>query len=260
MTDALLVSRTEGVTTLTLNRPQVRNAVDGPTMSALHDALRACDDDGTRVIVIAGAGGAFCAGADIAAALSANITPAEGYRILTEHYAPVFRAIKGSPWPVIAAVDGAAAGLGCDLALACDLRLCSERARFAELFIKVGLVPDGGGTWSLPRLVGLGRAMEMMLTGERVDAAEALRIGLANKVYPTDTFAAEVAAYAARLAAQAPLALTRSKRAMLDALSLTFDEAMAREAAAQLEIFNSEDGFEGFLAFLEKRPPRWKGR
>lgn len=260
MSDPLLVYKEAGVTTLTINRPHVRNAVDASTMEALRGAIEACEVDDTRVIVITGAEGAFCAGADIAAAIRANVSPAEGYRVLTESYAPALQAIRASPWPVIAAVNGAAAGLGCDLALACDIRLCSTAGRFAELFIKVGLVPDGGGTWSLPRLIGLGRAMEMMLTGESVEAERALVIGLANKVYPAERFGEEVAAYAARLAQQAPLALTRGKRAMLEALSLGFEEAMANEARHQLEIFHSDDGFEGFRAFYEKRPPVWKGR
>ena len=157
-------------------------------------------------------------------------------------------------------MDGVAAGIGCDLALACDLRLVSDRASFAELFIRVGLVPDGGGSWSLPRLVGLGRAMEMVLTGEAVGAEEAVRLGLANKVYPLAEFEAGVLEYATRLAAQAPLALERAKRAIYASQFGTYDEALAREAGFQREIFGSEDGFEGFRAFLEKRPPVWKGR
>lgn len=256
---SLIVDKRDGVTTLTINRPHVRNAVDAATMEALRKAIEACEADGTRVIVIGGAGGAFCAGADIAAAIQANLSPADGYRILTDSYAPALRAIRASPWPVIAAVDGAAAGFGCDLALACDIRLCSTNARFAELFIKVGLVPDGGGTWTLPRVVGLGRAMEMMLTGETIAAEEALAIGLANKVYPAERFGEEVSSYARHLAQQAPLALTRIKRAILEALNLSFDEAMINEARYQFEIFQSEDGFEGFRAFYEKRPPVWKG-
>jgi 2-(1,2-epoxy-1,2-dihydrophenyl)acetyl-CoA isomerase len=161
---------------------------------------------------------------------------------------------------VIAAVDGMAAGLGCDLALACDLRLISDRAQFAELFIRVGLVPDGGGTWTLPRLIGVGRALELMWTGRAVDADESLRIGLANAIVAHESFMDDVQRYATSLAAQAPLALSRIKRAVYADLDGTFEESLRREAVCQREIFASEDGWEGFRAFAEKRPPVWKGK
>ncbi len=262
ISDNLLIEKQNHVCTLTLNRPRVRNALDAETVIALGEAIRACDaQSDTRVAVITGAGGTFSSGADIAAAMQAGVTPADAHRILTGAYAPTLRAIRACPWPVIAAVDGIAAGIGCDLALMCDLRLVSERASFAELFIRVGLIPDGGGTYLLPRLIGLGRAMEMMFTGEYVPAQQALAFGLANKVYPTETFQAGVRAYAEKLAAQAPLALIRGKQAMLAALEdRSLDDAMRREADYQREILESEDGFEGFRAFLEKRPPDWKGR
>src|SRR5258708_1809234 len=177
----LLVEKQNGVCTLTINRPQIKNAVDAATMISLGEAIRACDvQSDTRVIVITGTGGAFSSGADIAAALQPGVTPSAAHRILTEAYAPTLRAIRDCPWPVIAAVDGMAAGIGCDLALVCDLRLVSERGVFAELFIRVGLIPDGGGTYLLPPLVGLGTAMEMMFTGETVNARDALALGIAN--------------------------------------------------------------------------------
>jgi 2-(1,2-epoxy-1,2-dihydrophenyl)acetyl-CoA isomerase len=257
-----LVDTRNGVVTLTINRPQVRNAVDADTMIRLREALEshAADPD-TRVFVITGAAGAFSAGADIQAAMQMGITPLEAQRILTDAYGPAIRAVRACPWPVIAAVDGMAAGIGCDLALACDLRLCSERGKFAELFIRVGLIPDGGGTYLLPRLIGLGRAFEMMVTGESVAAADELAMGLANRVFPTEGFEAQVRAYADKLASQAPLALVRGKRAMLAALEdRSLLDAMNREAQFQREIFESEDGFEGFRAFIEKRPAQWKGR
>lgn len=260
MTDTLLTSRHDGVTTFAINRPQVRNAVDAPTMIALREGIEACETDGTRVIVITGAGGSFSSGTDISVALQPGVTPDDAYRTLTEAYAPTLLAIKASSWPVIAAVDGMAAGLGCDLALACDLRIVSDRGAFAELFIRVGLVPDGGGTWSLPRIVGLGRALELMWTGRTVAADEALTIGLANARLATETFADEVQRYAAQLAQQAPLALKRGKQAMLASLESSFAEALQREAAHQRAIFASEDGWEGFRAFAEKRKPNWHGK
>lgn len=260
MADTLLVAREGAVTTITFNRPAVRNAVDAETMLALRDTIEACAGDGTtRVIVLTGAGGAFCSGADITMLTGAAATPESAWRVLTDAYHPALQAIHASRWPVIAAVDGVAAGLGCDLALACDIRLASARAQFAELFIRVGLIPDGGGTWSLPRLIGMGRAIELFYSGASVPADEARAIGMASHVFATEQFAAEVAAYAARLAAQAPLALTRIRKAVRAAQECSFAEALAREAELQHEILSSADGFEGFRAFLEKRKPSWRG-
>ena len=260
MSETLLTSRRGGVTTFTINRPHVRNAVDEPTMIALREGIEACETDDTRVIVITGAQGSFSSGTDIGAALQPGVTPDTIFEILIHTYGPTLRAIRSSSWPVIAAVDGMAAGLGCDLALACDLRLISERGAFAELFIRVGLVPDGGGTWSLPRLIGTGRALELMWTGRTVEAVEAVQIGLANVCLPIPTFAEDVQQYALRIAQQAPLALTRGKRAIYADMDSTFEEALRREAEFQREIFASEDGFEGFRAFAQKRKPVWKGR
>lgn len=260
---SLLTDFKNNVTTLTINRPQVRNAVDMDTMIALGAAIRACDEQSeTRVVVITGAEGSFSSGADIMAGMQAGAgSPDAAHRILTDAYAPALKAIRACPWPVIAAVDGMAAGIGCDLALVCDLRLVSERGAFAELFIRVGLIPDGGGTYLLPRLVGLGKAIEMMFMGETVNAQDAVSLGLANKVYPTETFYEQVRSYAETLAQKAPLALIRGKKAMLAALhDPSYDAALEREATYQREILNSEDGFEGFRAFLEKRQPQWKGR
>lgn len=260
MTDTLLSSQRDGVTTFTINRPAVRNAVDAPTMTALREGIEACEHDGTRVIVITGAGGSFSSGTDIAIALQPGANPDLAYRVLTESYGPTLLAIRNSSWPVIAAVDGMAAGLGCDIALACDLRLVSERGAFAELFIRVGLVPDGGGTWTLPRIVGSGRAAELIWSGRTVEAEEALQIGLANQRLAAENFADEVQRYAARLAQQAPLALKWGKRALLADQEGSFAESLQREAEYQRQIFASEDGWEGFRAFAEKRKPQWKGR
>jgi 2-(1,2-epoxy-1,2-dihydrophenyl)acetyl-CoA isomerase len=257
MSAILLHERIEGVTLLTLNRPEVRNALNNPIVDTLRDAVLACESDGTRCIVITGAGGAFSSGADLKQAVGSS--PDDVFSILTEHYAPCQTAIRGAPMPVIAAVDGYAAGFGCDLACACDLRLASERARFAELFIRVGLIPDGGGTYLLPRIVGLGRALEMMMTGMDVSAEDAYRIGLANRVFPVESFREQVVEYALNISRQSPGALRRGKAAMLASLESSFADAMRREAENQRAILQSPDGLEGFLAFLEKRPPVWKG-
>ncbi len=261
MSDKVLINRQGPVWLLTINRPQVRNAVDAETMTAIREGVEAAAADAdSRVVVITGAGGAFSSGADLSAAGQSGLDRESAIRTLTDVYHPTMKAIRACPWPVIAAIDGPAAGIGLDLALACDIRLASDRAVFAELFVRRGLVPDGGGTWSLQRLVGMGRALELILTGESVPADEALRIGLANKVYASDIFEARVLEYAAKLAAQAPLAMVRAKKAVYAAQMSTFDQALAQEATYQGEIFASEDAFEGFRAFLEKRPPQWKGR
>lgn len=259
MTSSIIVERRAAVTIITINRPEVRNAVDEATMVAIRTALAACETDGTRCIVLTGAGGAFSSGADLKAAVAQGVSPDQTFHLLTEVYGPTLKAIRSASWPVIAAVDGYAAGIGCDMALACDLRLASERAKFAELFIRIGLIPDGGGTYLLPRLVGTGRALEMIFTGADVDADEAYRIGLANHVYPVDTFSEVVLSFATRISQQSPGALRRGKRALLAALDSSYEAALAREAEFQREILSGPDGAEGFLAFVEKRPPAWKG-
>lgn len=256
----LEIDRYESVTLLTMNRPEVRNAVDDELMNALRAALLACENDGTRCIVLTGANGSFSSGADIKKAIENGYTPENTFYMLTEVYGPTLKTIRLSSWPVIAAVDGFAAGIGCDMALACDIRLVSERAKFAELFIRVGLIPDGGGTYLLPRLVGTGRAMEMMFTGRDVDANEAVQIGLANHSYPTETFMDEVLKFATVISKKSPQALRRGKAAMLAALDSDYAASLAREADSQKEILSSDDGPEGFMAFAQKREPIWKGR
>jgi 2-(1,2-epoxy-1,2-dihydrophenyl)acetyl-CoA isomerase len=257
MSEILLVERHDAVTILTINRPEVRNALNAQVVDELRAALLACEQDDTRCIVIAGAGGAFSSGADLKQGMN---SADDAFRILTDHYAPCLKTIRNSPLPVIAAVDGYAAGIGCDMACCCDIRLVSARGKFAELFIRVGLIPDGGGTYLLPRLIGLGRALELMMTGADVPADEALRIGLANKVYPVETFRDDVVAFAANISRQSPQALRRGKAAMLAALDSNYSDSLMREAENQRNILGSEDGLEGFMAFLEKRAPMWKSR
>lgn len=264
MSEKLLQSLEAGVLTLTINKPEVRNAIDPEVMDELRAALQTAGaDSAVRVVVLTGAGGHFCSGADIKAAMATREGQSvadKAYEILTQVYGPTQMAIRDCPKPVIAAIEGYAAGFGCDLALRCDLRLMSETAVLAELFVRVGLIPDGGGTYLLPRLLGLGRALEVMLTGRNVSAGEALQWGLANQVLPSEGFSAAAQTFAASLAQHAPLALAKGKQAMIAALEGTYAEALQREADLQREIFNSEDGLEGFMAFMEKRPPVWKGR
>jgi 2-(1,2-epoxy-1,2-dihydrophenyl)acetyl-CoA isomerase len=260
MTDVLLVEKQDKVTVITINRPEVKNAVDDVVMPAIREALNDAAQNGTRCVVLTGAGGSFSSGADIKKAVANGVSGDSTYRMLTDVYGPTLKAIRNFPYPVIAAVDGFAAGIGCDMALACDLRLVSERAKFAELFIRVGLIPDGGGTYLLPRLVGTGRALEMMFTGMDIDAQTAVQIGLANRVLASETFMVDVLNYAGQIARQSPAALRFGKRAVQESLNSSYDEALAREASFQREILYSDDGAEGFIAFYEKRAPVWKGK
>ncbi len=260
MSENVCVKRENKISWLTINRPEVKNAVDAETMVKLREEIEASEKDGSRVIVISGSEGSFSSGADIKAAFAVKVSPQDAYQIMMDAYSPTLLAIKNSPLPILAAIDGIAAGIGLNLALACDLRLASERAQFSEIFIHVGLIPDGGGSYTLPRLVGLGRAMELAMLGDTIDAHRALEIGLINRVYPNVDFQSSVGKFAVQLAQQAPVALARMKKAFWGGLGGSFEEALTREAELQKEIFLSEDGFEGFRAFLEKRPPKWKGR
>jgi enoyl-CoA hydratase/carnithine racemase len=171
----------------------------------------------------------------------------------------MLRTITRAPKPFIAAVDGAAVGFGCDLALACDMRIVSTRAYFQESFINIGLMPDGGGTYWLPRLVGMGRALEYMMLGERIVADQAREVGLANRVADVEELPKVTAALAEKLAKGAPLALERIKRAVRESLSATVDQALDREAALQLELLRSNDFVEGVMSWMNRREPGFKG-
>lgn len=256
MSSKLLVETRDRVRWLIVNRAERRNALDRETMALLKEAVvRSGRDSDVRVIVVGGAGGAFSAGAD----LKAN-TEVHGQEDLIEgYYNPVIRAIRRANKPVVAAVNGVAAGYGCSLALACDIRLASERARLSLIFVKVGLALDGGASYFLPRLVGL-RAYELGLTGDMVEAREAERIGLVNRVYPVEGFAERVQAYALKLAAQAPIAMAKIKESIDRALDAGLDEVLENERFHQQDIFRTSDFKEGVAAFLEKRAANYEGR
>ncbi len=166
----------------------------------------------------------------------------------------------GTPKPVIAGINGVAAGAGLSLALACDIRIASDEARITQAFVKIGLAPDSGGTYLLPRIVGYAKALELSVTGDLLDAEEAARIGLVNRVVPAASFRDEVAALAGRLATLPTSAIAETKTLLLDALTLDLDEALSREAKAQARMGQTEDHLEGVMAFAEKREPRFRGR
>ena len=259
MTDLQLDDR-DGVRTLTIDRPQSRNGLTTELCDRLAAGVRGVADE-IRAIVVTGANGAFCSGLDLKDAMQRGVTDGPALeRGLRESFHGVIRALVESDRPTIALVDGAAAGFGCDLALACDLRVVSDRGVFGEIFVKRGLMPDGGGTWHLPRIVGLGRALELMLTGELVNAAEALRIGLANRVVPEAEVHARTHELAARIAKGPPLVHRAVKRAVYAGLDGDLAAALDREATGQLELLRSRDFGEGVTAFLQKREPRFEGR
>jgi enoyl-CoA hydratase/carnithine racemase len=259
MTDVRIDDR-DAVRTITLDRPGSRNGLTREVCQQVAAAARGVPGD-VHAIVLTGAGGAFCSGLDLKDAMQRGIAPGPDLeRGLREDFHGVIRSLVESDRPTLALVDGAAAGFGCDLALACDLRIASDRAVFGEIFVKRGLMPDGGGTWHLPRIVGLGRALEMMLTGELVNAEEALRIGLANRVIPHGDAAARTHELATAIAHGPPLVHRAVKRAIYAGLDGDLAAALDREAIGQLELLRSRDFTEGITAFLQKRAPRFEGR
>lgn len=261
MAEIVLTEKVGDVTWIRFNRPEVRNAIARESADLLRAAFERCETDGTRCIVLTGSGGSFCAGADLKAGGIDPTNPSSIKTVLTEHYHPMLMKMTELPIPVIAAVDGIAAGIGSDIALACDMRLASEQAVFSEIFVKIGLIPDGGGTFTLPRLIGMGRAMEMAMTGRKVEAHQALEWGLVNYVYPTETFEEQVKKFAETLAKNAPLSMGRGKLAIRQAAgNCTFEQAIKKEADLQTELFASDDFKEGIMAFIEKRPAQFQGK
>jgi 2-(1,2-epoxy-1,2-dihydrophenyl)acetyl-CoA isomerase len=243
-----------------LSRPQSKNGLTVEVNQALIAAIEtAAADPAVRVIALYGAGGAFCSGLDLKAAIQGGAVQDPEER-LRKWFHGLIRAVRKSAKPVVAVVDGVAVGYGCDLALACDLRFCSDRARFGEIFVKRGLMPDGGSTFHLARMIGLGRAMELMLTGDVIDAAEAHRLGIANRVVPAAELEAAAADYLGRLAAGPPLVHEAVKAYVYGALTSDLDAALENEVQGQMKLLRSLDFVEGLTAFLEKRDPKFSGR
>lgn len=256
----LLEERSGSVALLRLNRPHAKNALNRELVTALGQAVqRSAYDPEVRAVVLTGSGAAFCSGVDLKEAAQ-DIRRADAVAERIDGFHTIVRAIAGAPKPVIAAVGGPAVGFGCDLALACDLRVLSHDAYLQEKFVSIGLMPDGGGTFLLPRLVGLGRALELLLLGERVEAERARELGLALKVTAADALLDEAMALAARLAKGPPLALASIKHAARASLGGDLDAALEREKVGQMRLLSSADALEGVLAFLQKRDPKFKGQ
>lgn len=246
----------QGVATITLNRPEVMNALSAQMRAELLDALTRAAAD-ARCIVLTGAGRAFCSGQDLQDAKDIAAVDFEG--ILNAEYVPLLRAITDAPVPVIAAVNGAAAGAGANLALACDVVIAAESAAFLQAFTRIGLIPDAGGTHWLPRQIGLARAMGAALFADKITARQAEAWGMIWQAVPDADFAATVTARAAHLASGPTRAYRALKQAMRASFDLDLDGALALEARLQGDCGRSEDFHEGVAAFLEKRPPRFRG-
>jgi 2-(1,2-epoxy-1,2-dihydrophenyl)acetyl-CoA isomerase len=258
VTDGLRIAVDGAVATIALDRPDALNALTIPVKVALLEAFRSIGEGRSiRAVILTGAGRAFCAGQDLAEREDPDAPPLDVE--LRERYNPIVRAIRTLDQPVIAAVNGVAAGAGASLAFACDLRIAAADARFVLAFGRIGLVPDSGATWFLPRLVGAARAAEIALVGDPIDADEALRIGLVNRVVPADSLVAEAQAMAERLAAGAPRANAMTKHSLQRSWSIDLDDALEGEARLQGEAGATADHAEGLAAFREKRPPRFTG-
>jgi len=258
----LLETIQDGIATLVMNRPDRLNALNNELSAALNEALsRVGSDESVRVVVLTGAGRAFCAGGDLAA-----IGKGREARDI-EQLRPILRAgmqavlkMRTIPQPVVAAVNGPAAGAGMNLALAADIRIASEEATFGQNFAKVGLFPDYGGTFFLPELVGPSKAAEMFYTGDMIDAKTALGLGILNRVVSASQLESEVAAFARKLADGPSLAIRAAKRVLFGDSRQALERALEAEAEHQLACYFSEDCREGIRAFFEKRPPKFQGR
>ncbi|HMD51175.1 MAG TPA: enoyl-CoA hydratase [Solirubrobacteraceae bacterium] len=254
----------DGVATVELNRPAALNAWNAQLGADLLAALDgAAEDDGVRAIVVTGAGRAFSSGADLKD-VSGGKTTAEGrpdvYRTLTELYHPIMRAIRQIPKPVLAQVNGPAVGIGCSLALCCDLIMAAQSAYFLLAFVNIGLVPDGGSSLFVPTRVGMARASELSMLGERLPAERALEWGLINRVVPDEELASQAGALAGRLAAGPTSSYAGTKRQLNNWLYSRMEEQLELEARIQQEMAGSADFLEGAMAFVEKRPARFSGR
>jgi 2-(1,2-epoxy-1,2-dihydrophenyl)acetyl-CoA isomerase len=258
----LLLEKNEGIGIITLNRPDKLNAFNDELTFKLKDALKETErDHNIRAVILTGAGRGFCSGQD----LQARGLHDQGHRpslgiSIRHRYNPIILKIRSMEKPVIAAVNGVAAGAGASLAFVCDFRIVSDKGYFVQSFTKVGLIPDSGSTFFLPRLIGITRAFELMLTAEKLEAEEALRLGLVNKVVPQDKLMDEAMSFAQRLAAGPSLAYGLTKRAVNRAIFPDIEELLEYEASLQEIAGRSDDFEEGVKAFIEKREPAYKGR
>jgi len=248
------------VAVLTLNRPDRLNSFTRQMHAELRAALDTVEHEGMRALVISGAGRAFCAGQDLSDLnLGSGVSPDLG-DLIADNFNPLVRRLQALPMPVIAAVNGTAAGAGANLALACDLVLAARSAKFIQAFVKIGLLPDTGGTWLLPRQVGMARALGLAMTGDALSAEQAEAWGMIWRVVETETLQQEAIQLAKQLATQPTRSLAAIKQAMYAGATQTLNQSLDLEAQLQRELGQSPDYLEGVNAFLEKRPPRFTGR
>ena len=259
MSNTVLLQKENGVAYITLNRPEKYNSFNREMAMTLQAHLDDCEkDDAVRCIYLTGAGKGFCAGQDLAEASDPKTVDFE--KIISEHYNPVIELLRKIEKPVIAAVNGVAAGAGANLALACDIVLAGESATFIQAFVKIGLVPDSGGTFFLPRLVGMQRAAALMMSGDKVSAADAVNMGMIYKSYADDTFEAESKKYAQQLAMLPTKGIGLTKRLLNESYSNDLKQQLQLEKELQIAAGKTEDFAEGVNSFLEKRKAEFKGR
>lgn len=252
----IIYTKANGVATITLNRPRQLNALNEQMILEILDAVKkSAADEEVRVLILTGAGRAFCFGADISAFQKGDNSSAPLAANLLPKAQEIIRTLVGMNKPTIAALNGFATGLGLDLALACDLRIAAERAKLGEAFINMGLVPDGGGTFFLPRLVGFAKAAELIFTGAAISSSEAERLGLINRVVPTSDLEKCVGELARQLAKSPSPALGLAKRLLWKNLQANIEEALLAEAESQKICLESRDHREAVQAYLEKREP-----
>lgn len=252
----LLVTLKDGVKRITFNAPERRNAVDRATSERLLEVVKETEKDESKVVVLTGAGDAFCAGADLSSSKPGGGDVTEFLRRVVN---PTILALRGMPKPVIARVHGHAVGVGCNYALAADIRVASHEAKFGQVFSKIGLIPDGGSTYFLPRMIGYPKAFEWMATGAIIDAQQAAEFGLVNCVVPFKELDGIVDEWCARLRSSASLAIAGIKHALTYGESHTLAEALECEAVTQKKCYDSEDFREGVTAFREKRKAVFHG-